>query len=577
MTENIKQKARTGREGRGAPVSPPMPDWNDLRAKIRFAPADGRIWLDDQRMVLMHLSSLTSLRRELIDTLGVDRARGILTRMGYEAGARDARIARKVRPSANYFDILAVGPQLHALEGVVAVDPIRVEIDVSKGICLAEFLWRDSSEVDSHVSLYGGSAEPVCWTQIGYACGYTSAFMGKQILFRETQCRAMGHTACRILGKPVEEWDNPEDDMRYLMPDSAIRADTPSPSLSVRTAFANGSELGKQLVGVSSGFIATCHMIEKVASTTATVLFLGETGVGKEMFARTLHGVSKRGQKPFVAINCAAIPENLVESELFGVEKGAFTGAVQSRPGRFERADGGTLFLDEIGTLNMAAQGKLLRALQEKEIERIGDVRSRKVDVRVLAATNVDLQAEVKAGRFREDLLFRLNVFPIRIPPLRERRDDIPVLMAYFLNRFAQQHERDVTGFTERAVEALLEYDYPGNIRELENMVERAVILAGEGGALDISHLFSGEAAYRSRTLHIERSELRGAEDSGASPHMADLIDQMLEGGTNMEALERRLIKQAVEKAGGNLAQAARMLGMTRPQLAYRFSKLDEG
>jgi transcriptional regulator with GAF, ATPase, and Fis domain len=330
------------------------------------------------------------------------------------------------------------------------------------------------------------------------------------------------------------------------------------------------------LVGASSGFIATYQMIEKVASTTATVLFLGETGVGKEMFARTLHNVSRRSNKPFVAINCAAIPENLVESELFGVERGAFTGAVQSRPGRFERADGGTLFLDEIGSLNLAAQGKLLRALQEREIERIGDIRSRKVDVRVLAATNVDLQAEVKAGRFREDLLFRLNVFPIRIPPLRERRDDIPVLMSHFLTRFAAQHERNVTGFSERAVGALLEYDYPGNIRELENMVERAVILANDGGALDISHLFSGESAYRSRTLHIDRSELRGDDDAHASPHMSGLIEQVLEKGTPLESVERLLIAQAVEKAGGNLAQAARMLGMTRPQLAYRYAKLDE-
>ena len=563
---------RKTQAGAGGETSHSMPDLGDLQVKVRFSPADGRIWLDDQRMQLVHLTSLTILRRELVDSLGVDRARGILTRMGYDAGARDAEIARKVRPNASYFDILAVGPQLHALEGVVAVDPIRVEVDVSKGTCHAEFLWRDSSEVDAHVSLYGASMEPVCWNQIGYASGYTSAFMGKQILFRETQCRAMGHAACRILGKPVEEWDQPEDDLKYLMPDRANAIESPKVAMPVRAAAAAPAK-SDQLVGASSGFIATYHMVEKVASTTATVLFLGETGVGKEMFARTLHNVSRRSGKPFVAINCAAIPENLVESELFGVERGAFTGAVQSRPGRFERADGGTLFLDEIGTLNLAAQGKLLRALQELEIERIGDVRSRKVDVRVLAATNVNLQDEVKAGRFREDLLFRINVFPIRIPPLRERRDDIPILLDHFLTQFATRHQRSVTGFSERAIGALLEYDYPGNIRELENMVERAVILANDGGALDISHLFSAESAYRSHSLHINRSGLCGDQDAPCS-EMGGLIGQVLDGGLTMEAIESELIVQAVQKAGGNLAHAARALGMTRPQLAYRYGKI---
>lgn len=557
-----------------------LPDMDDLRARLRFSPRDGRIWLDDQRMLLIHLSSITSLRRELIDSLGTEKARGLLTRMGYASGSRDAVIARKVRPEGSYFDILAVGPQLHALEGVVSVRPARVEVDVAKGIYYGEFIWHDSSEVDAHVAVYGASSDPVCWMQIGYACGYTSGFMGRPILYREVECRAMGHRDCRIIGKPVEEWDDPEEDLRFLHFEpfhtrSIHQVRTPSEQTPAgRVMTTAGMD---QLVGASSGFIAVCHMLQKVAMTGATVLFLGETGVGKEIFARTLHRVSNRADKPFIAINCAAIPDNLVEAELFGVEKGAFTGALQSRQGRFERADTGTLFLDEVGTLNLTAQGKLLRALQEREIERVGDVRIRKVDVRVIAATNVDLRDEVKAGRFREDLLFRLNVFPIRIPPLRERRDDIPVLMDHFLKKFSTLHGRTVTGFTERAVDALLEYGYPGNIRELENMIERAIILVPDGGALDIGHLFTNQGDFRSAIMGIGRSGTfengRDGAKEDCRPALKDLIETAIDDETPLEQIENLLIQRAVDRAGGNLSQAARILGMTRPQLAYRFNK----
>jgi DNA-binding NtrC family response regulator len=558
-----------------------MPDWSDLRSRIRFSPADGRIWLDDQRMMLIHLEAMKALRRELIDSLGTDRARGILTRMGYVAGTLDAKLARRVRPDASYFDILAVGPQLHALEGVVAVDPVSVEVDVARGIHNAEFLWRDSSEVDAHVSSYGTSAEPVCWMQIGYACGYTSAFMGKPILYREVQCRAMGHPACRIIGKPAEDWGkDAEADLRYLRADGVAYPEPIAAKMPPQRAPFLDPMVVDQLVGVSSGFVATCQMLQKVASTNATVLYLGETGVGKEMFARTLHRISKRAEQPFIAINCAAIPENLVEAELFGVEKGAFTGAISSRPGRFERANGGTLFLDEVGSLPLAAQGKLLRALQEREIERVGDIRSRKVDVRVVAATNVDLQTEVKAGRFREDLMFRLNVFPVRIPPLRERRDDIPVLMAHFLKRFTAQHGRHITGFTERAVDALLQYRYPGNIRELENMIERAVILASDTSAICVAHLFSSDNTFLSQFLGIDGQGRFGdgedgdGEDTPCQASLSDLVGRMLESGTPFETLETTLITEAVAKSDGNLSKAARLLGMTRPQLAYRYAKI---
>ena len=320
--------------------------------------------------------------------------------------------------------------------------------------------------------------------------------MGRPILYRELECRALGQSHCRIVGKPVEEWgDEAADDLRFMQaqsftqglsaasPDTAWRGrawGVPAP-----TAFGDDN-----MVGASPGFNAVCHMIRRVAGTRATVLFLGESGVGKEVCARTLHRISACGDGPFIAVNCAAIPEALVESEFFGVEQAASPMRPQSRPGRFERANGGTLFLDEIGILSMTAQGKLLRALQEGEIERVGDTQTRRVNVRVIAATNLDLKDEIRAGRFREDLYFRLNVFPIRVPSLRERREDLPVLLNHMLRKYRERHSRDVTGFTGRALDAMLNYGWPGNIRELENIVERGVILAPHGGAIDIGHLF---------------------------------------------------------------------------------------
>jgi len=427
--------------------------------------------------------------------------------------------------------------------------------------------------------------------QIGYASGYTSVFMGRPVLFRETECRATGQPHCRIVGKPVEEWADAEQDARFLQAEtftsglSATSRRQDGPLANADTAAMFGED---QLVGVSTGFNAVCHMLRCVADTDATVLFLGESGVGKEVFARTLHRVSPRSDRPFITINCAAIPENLVESELFGVEKGAFTGATSSREGRFERAHGGTLFLDEIGILSLPAQGKLLRALQEGEIERVGDTKVRKVDVRVVAATNLDLRAESRAGRFREDLYFRLNVFPVKVPPLRERREDIPVLMNHFLRKFNQRHRREVTGFTARAINALLSYELPGNIRELENMIERGVILARGHSAIDVGQLFTGGE-------HWECSSFGLAEDGRVSVS-TDLdvavshltlrelwarIERLLNDGDGCGAcsldqveaqLECALLDSAIARANGNLSAAARLLGITRSRLAYRLA-----
>ncbi|MDE2585096.1 MAG: sigma 54-interacting transcriptional regulator [Betaproteobacteria bacterium] len=551
-----------------------FPDINAIAARLRFAPGDGEIRLEDQRMVLLHNASLGALRRELVETLGIEKARGLLTRMGYQSGMRDADMVRRLNPGRSEFDAFGVGPQLHAMEGFISIETLQLDVDTEAGHFYGEFVWYNSAEAEEHMAAYGPANAPVCWMQQGYANGYLTSFFGRQMLVREVECKAMGYPACKIIGKALDEWNDPDADFRYLQAQEFVQSPS-SKIFSFGRSNADATDTsGKiNLVGVSSGFNAVCHMIQRVAPTRATVLFLGESGVGKEQFARTLHNISDRSEQPFVAINCAAIPEQLIESELFGVEKGGFSGASQSRPGRFERADGGTLFLDEIGTLSLIAQGKLLRALQEGEIERIGDTRVRSVDVRVIAATNENLRQLVEAGKFRDDLFYRLNVFPVHIPPLRERKEDILLLVEHFLNRYCALHKRNVTGFTEAALEALMLYSWPGNIRELENIIERGVILAPEDGGIDVMHLFTSGEAIRPEPPKGDEAGTTTGKPAEGNEHLPDLLrDILATGEISMDGLEEMAVNQALQLAQGNVSAAAKILGTTRARVAYRLS-----
>ena len=589
---NRRDRDRRVRAPRPVPMAPDPYDVAELGARLHFAPDEGKIWLDDQRMILMHMSALGVLRRELIERLGRDEARGLLTRVGYSSGTLDSAVANQLRERRGPIQAMNIGPKLHMLEGIAAVTTIRTEIDQERGHFYGEYVWEDSSEAEEHIRIYGVGSEPVCWTQVGYASGFTSRFMGLPILFREVECRGQGAPHCRIVGKAVDDWGDAEADLRFLRADELTGGLTGKTGLAAPPSDAPGSAaaiLGSDdVVGVSAGFNAVCHKVRRVADTRATVLFLGESGVGKEILAHALHRISPRADGPFVAVNCAAIPETLVESELFGVERGAFTGAAVTRPGRFERASGGTLFLDEIGILSLTSQGKLLRALQEREVERVGGSRTIPVDVRVIAATNLDLRNEVREGRFREDLYFRLNVFPIIVPPLRERLEDIPVFMNHFLRKFCSLHNRSAQGFTVAAINAMLTSPWPGNIRELENVVERGVIMAPDGGAIDLFHLFVGGESFEPPAASYETGTRHGGETSlpplkvspgGAANSPASIeakVHQVLAGiaagddTPSLAEIEDALVSAAVRQANGNLAAAARLLGMTRAQLVYR-------
>jgi DNA-binding NtrC family response regulator len=552
--------------------TPPLPPDADLRRMVHFSAGDGRIWLAGQRMLLIHAAALGALRRELMGTIGREQTRRLLMRSGYASGERDARLARQVRPGATMLDMFAVGPQLHMLEGAVQVTPESCEIDMPAGRFHGIFRWDHSWEVEAHVRDFGPQDAPVCWMLLGYASGYTSAFMGRPTLFKEVACAGCGDPNCRIEGRVLADWPDAEALSRDYDPDSMIvrLEDLQSQVETLRSTLQPADELGP-LIGRSKAFDTAAQLLRKAAATQVTVLLTGETGVGKERFARALHAMSPRAGKPFVAVNCAALPAELIESELFGAEKGAFTGAGAARPGRFERADGGTLMLDELGELPLTAQAKLLRVLQQGEIERLGGTQTRKVDVRVVAATNVDLPAAVAGGRFRSDLMYRLNVYPIRIPPLRERVDDIEPLAVHLLARFSALHGKRVPGFTDRALDAMRCYPWPGNVRELENLIERGVILASPDEPVDVTELFPTLPG-QPQVIVNAAGELERGAPSGSQA----LYDELIARGMTLDGLEDALIQEAVQRAGGNLAAAARALGLTRPQLSYRLQRVRE-
>lgn len=315
------------------------------------------------------------------------------------------------------------------------------------------------------------------------------------------------------------------------------------------------TEARSDMVGRSAAMSALWEMIRTIAPTDATVLITGESGTGKELVARAVHAASRRAQGPFVAVNCAALTESLLASELFGHEKGAFTGADKKHEGHFLKADGGTIFLDEIGEMPLSMQVKLLRVIQEREVLSVGGNRAVPVDVRIIAATNRDLACEVDAGNFRQDLYYRLNVVSLALPPLRERADDIPLLAQHFMKRFAARNNKTIKGFTPGAMDRLVRYAWPGNVRELENVMERAsILLLGE---------------------HISEREL--PERLKATEQGDALADALETDCPTLDDVERAVILKTLKRFGGNKTEAARALGITRKTLHARLNKYQDG
>jgi two-component system, NtrC family, response regulator len=387
----------------------------------------------------------------------------------------------------------------------------------------------------------------------------------------DTAVSAMKLGAFDYLSKPFDK-----DELRLVIKKAAATADL-SIGEPERT---KGTFPGKYgMIGQSPKLQAVFRTIDKVAASPSTVLITGESGTGKELIASALHNNSPRADKSFIKINCAAIPRDLLESELFGYEKGAFTGAVNSKPGRFELADGGTLFLDEIGTIPLEMQVKLLRALQESEFERVGGVTTTRVNVRLVAATNSDLAAEAAGGRFREDLYYRLNVVPLALPPLRERTEDIPLLVDHFLQKYNTRLNKKVERLTEGALACLSRYSWPGNIRELENVMERAVLFS-EGAVItpdDLPDTLRAPEARREEPSQAAaaspgQAPPPGQEAQAATPHVIGPLKEIVRQHT--ENLEKSLIMRALEETGGNVTKAARKLEISRKSLQNKMKEL---
>lgn len=549
----------------------------NLTSLLEFAAETGEIRLRDYRMVMFSAAALGCLRKELIETLGWDEARALMKRFGHAAGLADGRALAERFPAATLDEHMDYGPALHALEGVARVvrDESKSEIDVEAGRYHVEAYWENSYEAAQHVRVFGRSEAPVCWTLAGYATGHSSTVAGRDTVVVETECLAMGHERCRFVVGLAEEMpdaarrENPDYEPHHLTEVmdqliGTIRQQKKTLRSKDRALSQLRSEMEErgsrgEILGTSRSMRKALDLAATVAPVDTTVMVLGESGTGKELLARSIHEGSARAKRPFVAVNCSALPESLQEAELFGFVRGAFTGAVSDSPGLFEAADGGTLFLDEIGDLSPTAQTKILRALQEGEVKRLGESAVRRVDVRVLAATHRDLEAMIRERSFRDDLYYRLSVVTIALPPLRERGDDALLLAKHFARDYARRFSKRIHGLSRAAKCAIASYRWPGNVRELQNAVQRGVILA-QGDRIELEDLpenvFSG-----ARREAPTRGEATSRETRGRGIPETALHEIDDEGGR---------IRRALELAEGNRERAAAMLGVSRTTLWRR-------
>jgi transcriptional regulator with PAS, ATPase and Fis domain len=517
----------------------------DLRELLTTTPESGVIQIMGQRVLIFDALALGLLRQELIDTLGIHAARGILTRFGYAHGWRTAEMLRRDYPEL--FKDGFTGPRLHALCGLVTPGT-NIRSDGEGETPLVEGTWHDSYEAEQHQLHFGMANEPTCWTLTGFASGYVSNRTGREVYFLETACCGMGDPVCKIEGRYREKWDKSvENQLAYYHRDSFDTVLTELTSklkciekqLKHRQRQLSCFDIDDDLPCVSCRSPAmrkTAEMAKRIASTDSSVVISGETGVGKERIARYIHDESTRADRPFVAVNCGALTETLLESELFGYAKGSFTGAVKDTVGLFEAANGGTLFLDEIGEISPGMQVKILRVLQEKEIRRIGENKTRPVDFRIVSATNRNLSEEVAAGRFRQDLYYRLRVIELRVPAVRERQDDILPLARVFLAESVKRSNRKITAFSPQAAKQLLSYHWPGNVRELQNVVEYGVALA-MGDRIELEDL---------------PEEL---QTTVPQPTMSGKI-------CSLEEVEKNYILSALETLDGNKAKTAEALNI---------------
>jgi len=512
-------------------------------------PEGGVIRFAGRRALLLDAVAMGLLRQYLVENFGLTAARAVLTQFGFAHGWRMAAAMQEEFEWESAEEWRRAGPRVSTLEGLFRTQPEAEDPLTRKGAMLLA-----SYEAEQHLLHFGRSESGVCWTICGLMSGYVSHTAGKEIYVLEDRCLGAGDAACHLLGRTREEWgDEHAEELAFF--DSGRLEECLDVSLTRVTETLKAAEKKLKthrralvrvvrdveepldVVAKSPDMQHVVDLARRVAKVDATVLITGESGVGKERIARLVHDESTRAVGPFIAVNCGAITETLLESELFGHARGAFTGATSDRPGLFEAANRGTLLLDEIGEISLGMQVKLLRVLQEREIRRVGENRNRPVDVRVLAATNRDLARGIEEGSFRQDLYYRLKVVELHVPPLRDRRDDVLPLARLLLADAAVRMGRKIAGLTPRAADQLLRYDWPGNVRELDNAMERAVALV-RGPRVDLDDL----------PEEIRQALPRPVAHAGAVQPLRDV--------------EKDYILAVLEINGGNQTRTAKQLGI---------------
>jgi len=519
----------------------------DHKELLELDPEGGVLRFAGQRALLLDAVAMGLLRNYLVDNFGLTAARTVLTQFGFAHGWRMAEAMQAEFKWNNNEDWRRAGARIHTLQGL-----FRVESG-SKGPMSREGTMLVASyEAEQHLLHFGRSDVPVCWTICGLTSGYISRTAGAEIYVLEDRCMGKGDAACHLFGRSREDWgDERADELRFFESnrlaeclDVSLHRVTETLKSAERKLRAHRRKLVRVardvdeplgLVAKSPAMRQLVDLASRVAKVDSTVIITGESGSGKERVARLVHEESTRAAGPFIAVNCGAITETLLESELFGHARGAFTGANQDHLGLFEAANGGTLLLDEIGEVSPAMQVKLLRVLQEREVRRVGESKSRSVDVRVLAATNRDLAHGVASGAFRKDLYYRLKVVELHVPPLRDRRDDILPLARVLLADAAIRMKRKISGLAPRAADQLLRFEWPGNVRELENAMERAVALA-RGTRVELDDL----------PEEIRQAFLKPIATGGAV--------------RPLEEIEKEYIVAALELNGGNQTRTAEQL-----------------
>ncbi len=455
--------------------------------------SEGLISLKGRRLLLHDIHAFAHLRKDLVNMVGLDMTRQTMTRFGYFWGHADAAAVKRIVNMDSMTEWLKAGARMNTLHGVAKSIVNKIDINEKTGSFYMEVQFYQSAEADEHLIGLGKTDHPVCWMIAGYLTGYATFCFGQNIFFLENQCIGKGDHICTAVGKDEKSWgEEIKPHLRFFQGEDVkskiiiLSEELKKKNLELlrnRRKISRLERIKKPFyVEVKSkAFMDVIDLANRIAPFDSSVLITGETGVGKEVLARYIHSMSHRNEKSFLAINCGALPETLAESELFGHKAGSFTGAIHDRVGLFEQASKGTIFLDEIGDVTQSIQIKILRVLQEREIMRVGESFSRKVDVRIIAATNKNLEQAIADEEFRDDLYYRLSVIEIHIPPLRQRKEDILPLARYFVKRMSHKLKMPNLKLDPSCLQFLFGYQWPGNVRELENVIERASILSVNG------------------------------------------------------------------------------------------------